>query len=182
MGDWQLDLYHTQVEFSAKHLGMMTVRGLFTDLNAKAHIEPDHPESSWVELTIDASSVRTHNATRDNDLRSPNFLDTEKFPTITFKSTKVEPISDERFTLTGDLTIKGITRPVSLEVMKYGEFNDERMGHRIAYSATGRINRKDFGLHVDFVLDNRLVVGEEVTISIEGELLEQKETASAGTG
>src|SRR5438093_1609459 len=136
MGNWQLDPYHTQVEFSAKHLGMMTVRGHFAEVNAAADIDPDHPEASSVQVTIDAASIRTHNPTRDDDLRSSNFLEVDKFPTITYKSTSVEPSGPDRYLLTGDLTIKGVTRPVTLEVAKYGEFSDPMMGHRIAYSAS----------------------------------------------
>ena len=89
MGNWQLDPYHTQLEFSAKHLGMMTVRGNFDELSAKADIDPDHPETSSVEVTISTASIRTNNGIRDNDLRSSNFLDVEHYPVITFKSTSV---------------------------------------------------------------------------------------------
>ena len=138
---WQFDPYHTQVEFAAKHLGMMTVRGHFAEINATGTIDPDHPETSSVEVTIQTASIRTHNAQRDNDLRSSNFLETDKYPTITFKSTKIQPTGQDRYTMTGDLTIKGNTRPVTLNVVKYGEFNDPNMmGHRIAYSAEGEIN------------------------------------------
>ena len=118
MGNWQLDPYHTQVEFSAKHLGMMTVRGHFAEVSATADIDPDHPETSSVEVTIQAVSIRTHNETRDNDLRSSNFLEVDKFPTIVFKSTSVEPSGQDQYTMTGDLTIKGNTRPVVLRVLK----------------------------------------------------------------
>src|SRR6266545_2751800 len=128
MENWQLDPYHTQVEFSAKHLGMMTVRGHFAEVSATADIDPDHPEASSV-----------------------------------------------------DLTIKGNTRPVALEVVKYGEFNDPMMRHRIAYSAHGQIKRKDFGMSFNMVLDGRFVVSDEIPIMIEGELVEQQpaETASS---
>jgi polyisoprenoid-binding protein YceI len=91
MGNWHLDPYHTQVEFAAKHLGMMTVRGHFAEVSAVADIDPDHPQASSVQVTIQTVSIRTHNETRDNDLRSSNFLEIEKFPTITFKSTSVVP-------------------------------------------------------------------------------------------
>jgi polyisoprenoid-binding protein YceI len=180
MGNWQLDPYHTQVEFSAKHLGMMTVRGNFAELSATADIDPDHPETSSVEVTIQTVSIRTHNDARDNDLRSSNFLEADKFPTIVFKSTGVEPSGPDQYTLTGDLTIKGNTRPVELRVVKYGEFNDPMMGHRIAYSAQGQINRKEFGLTFNMMLDGRFVVSDEIQINIEGELVEQEaaETAS----
>ena len=142
MGNWQLDPYHTQVEFSAKHLGMMTVRGYFDEFSATADIDPEHPETASVEVTISTASIRTNNGIRDNDLRSSNFL----------------------------------------EVEKYGEFNDAgMMGHRIAYGATTKINRKDFGVSLSMVLDGRIVVSEEIQITIEGELVEQKEAAEAAS-
>jgi len=174
LGNWQLDPYHTQVEFAAKHLGMMTVRGHFAEVSSVADIDPDHLEALSVEVTIQAASIRTHNETRDNDLRSSNFLEADKFPTMTFKSTSVVPAGTDRYTLTGDLTIKGTTRPVALQVLKYGEFNDPMMGHRIAYSASGQINRKEFGLSFNMMLDGRLVVSDEIQIMIEGELVEQQ--------
>ncbi len=180
MGSWQLDPYHTQVEFAAKHLGMMTVRGYFDEVSAVADIDPDHPETSSVEVTISTASIRTNHPMRDNDLRSSNFLEVEKYPVMTFKSTSVEPAAGDHYTLTGDLTIKGTTRSVSLDVTRYGEFNDPgMMGHRIAYGANTKINRKDFGLSFNAILDGRLVVGEEIQIMIEGELVEQKEIAEA---
>ena len=90
MGNWQLDPYHTQVEFSAKHLGMMTVRGYFDDVSVIGDIEPDKPEMSSVEAIIQTASVRTNNPARDDDLRSSNFLQVSDYPTITFKSTEVD--------------------------------------------------------------------------------------------
>jgi polyisoprenoid-binding protein YceI len=182
MGNWQLDPYHTQVEFSAKHLGMMTVRGQFEDVSAVADIDPANPEAASVEVTIQTVSVKTNNPARDNDLRSGNFLEVEKYPVITFKSTGVQAAGADHFSLAGDLTIKDTTRPVTLDVTKYGEFNDPMMGHRIAYGATTHINRRDYGLSFAMMLDGRFVVSEEIQITIEGELVEQKETAEAAAG
>src|SRR6266581_4485708 len=139
MGIWKFDPYHTQVEFSAKHLGMMTVRGHFAEVTASGDIDVEHPERSKVEATINTASIRTHNEQRDNDLRSSDFLEVEKHPTITFKSTSIEPAGEDRYTMTGDLTIKGATQPLTLTVVKYGEFNDPNMGHRIGYGAEGQI-------------------------------------------
>jgi len=164
MVDWQLDPYHTQVEFSAKHLGMMTVRGHFADVNSTAQIDPDHPESSSIDVTIQTASIRTHNETRDNDLRGSNFLEVEKFPTIGFTSTELRATGDDHYTLTGDLTIKNITHPVTLNAFMLGEFNDPMMGHRIGYNATGKINRRDFGVTLNVVLDGRFVVSDEIQI------------------
>ncbi len=172
---WQFDPYHTQVEFAAKHLGMMTVRGTFLEVTATGYIDPEHPEASSVDITIQAASIRTHNAQRDNDLRSSNFLEIDKYPTMHFKSTEIKPTGQDRYTVTGDLTIKGNTRPVTLSVVKYGEFNDPNMGHRIGYSAEGKINRKDFGMTFNAMLDGRWIVSDEVQIMIEGEFVEQKQ-------
>jgi polyisoprenoid-binding protein YceI len=184
MGTWKFDPLHTQVEFSAKHLGMMTVRGHFAEVTAGGDIDVEHPERSSVEATINTASIRTHNEQRDNDLRSSSFLEVEKFPTMTFKSTKVEPTGADRYDMTGDLTIKGVTRPVTLKVVKYGEFTDPNMGHRIGYAAEGQINRRDFGMTFSMMLDGKFIVSNEVQINIEGELLEveesKTETAAAG--
>jgi polyisoprenoid-binding protein YceI len=172
---WAFDPYHTQVEFSARHLGMMTIRGNFLDVTANGFIDPEHPEASSVDITIQTASIHTDNPKRDNDLRSSNLLEVEKYPTITFKSTNIQQAGADSYNLTGDLTIKGVTKPVTLSVKKYGEFNDPMMGHRIAYGAEGKINRRDFGVTFDYVLDGRLVVSEEIKIFIEGEFVEQKE-------
>ena len=181
MSTWKFDPYHTQVEFSAKHLGMMTVRGHFAEVTATGEIDVEHPEHSKIEASINTLSIRTHNETRDNDLRSSNFLEAEKYPTITFKSTRIEPAGTDRYKLNGELTIKGTTRPVSLDVVRYGEFNDPRMGHRIGYAASGQINRKDFGMKFDAVLDGKFVVSNEIQINIEGELVEEQAAVAKET-
>ena len=172
MGTWKFDPMHTQVEFSAKHLGMMTVRGHFNEVVATGEIHPDRPERSKVEATINTASIRTHNEQRDKDLRSSNFLEIDKYPTMTFKSTMVESLGGDRYRVTGDLTIKATTRRVELDVIRYGEFRDERMGHRIGYAAEARINRKDFGMNFDVMLDGKFIVSNEIQINIEGEIVE----------
>jgi polyisoprenoid-binding protein YceI len=180
-GVWKADPFHTQVEFATKHLGMMTVRGHFTELTVDGHLDPDHPEATSFEVTVRTASIRTHNDIRDNDLRSSNFLEVDKYPTITFKSTKIERSGQDRYAVTGDLTIKGITRPVTLVGAVYGEFNDPRMGHRIAYSGEGKIDRREFGLTFSPMLDGKFVVGNEVQLMIEGEIVEQKPEPAAGS-
>lgn len=170
---WAFDPYHTQVEFSAKHLGMMTVRGLFLDVSASGNIYPDNPEASSVEVIVQTASIRTHNEKRDSDLQTSNFLETDKYPTMTFKSTEIKAAGQDRYTMAGDLTIKGTTRPVTLTVVKYGEFTDPHMGHRIGYSAEGQINRKDFGMTFNMLMDGRWMVSDEVQVMIEGEFVEQ---------
>ena len=180
MSDWKFDPMHTQVEFSAKHLGMMTVRGHFAEVTASGHIDPDNPPSSQVEATINTASIRTHNSQRDNDLRGSNFLEIEKYPTMHFKSTKVEHTGRDRYKVHGDLTIKATTKPVTLDVVRYGEFNDPAMGHRIGYAAEAKINRKDFGMNFNAMLDGKFVVSNEIEINIEGEILEVKVPAETG--
>jgi polyisoprenoid-binding protein YceI len=173
-GVWQADAYHTQVAFTAKHLGMMTVRGHFNDVAITGHIDPDHPDALAIDVTIQTASIQTNHPKRDDDLRASNFLDTATYPTITFKSTRVESLGENRYNLTGDLTIKGITHPVTLNGIVYGEFNDPMMGHRVGYSAEGKINRKDFGMTFSMMLDGKYIVSDEVQLSIEGEIVERK--------
>lgn len=180
---WQIDPFHLQVEFATKHLGMMTVRGHFTEVSTTGTIDPEHPERSNVEVTIQAASIRSNNAMRDDDLRSANFLDVDTYPTITFASTRIEPNGPDRYTMTGDLTIKGQTRPVTLKALRYGELNDPgMMGHRIAYSAEGEIDRREFGLTFNMLLDGRWAVGDQVAIMIELEFVEQKQEEAAAPG
>ena len=176
---WQLDPYHTQVEFSAKHFGMMTVRGHFRDVTVSGQIDPANPAAAAVEVTIDVASLTTNNPQRDNDLRSSYFLELDKYPTITFKSTSIQPKGNDQYTLTGDLTIKGTTNPVTLELQRYGEVNDPRMGHRVSFGAEGQINRKDFGMEFDMLADNRLVVSHEIKIFVELEVVEQQAPVAA---
>jgi polyisoprenoid-binding protein YceI len=181
MGTWKFDPYHTQVEFSAKHLGMMTVRGHFAEVTAAGEIDAEQPENSKIEATINTASIRTHNEFRDNDLRSGNFLEVEKYPTIKFKSTGIEPAGKDKYKLTGDLTIKDVTKPITLNVVRYGEFNDPNMGHRIGYAAQGQLNRKDYGMKFEAVLDGKFVVSNEIQINIEGELVEEKAAEKAAS-
>ena len=179
MSNWKFDPMHTQVEFSAKHLGMMTVRGHFAEVTATGDIHPEHPERTTVQATINTASIRTHNEQRDKDLRSSNFLEIDKYPTMTFKSIKLEMTGPDSATLMGDLTIKGNTHPVTLKVVKYGEFNDPNMGHRIGYAAETVIDRKDFGMRFDLMLDGKFIVSNEIQINIEGELIEAPESPTA---
>src|SRR5260370_8032188 len=144
MGTWKFDPYHPQVEFSAKHLGMMTVRGHFAEVTATGDLDPEHPARSTVEAVINTASIRTHNEQRDNDLRSSNFLEIDKYPTMSFKSTKIEHTGGDRYKVAGDLTIKGITHPVTLNALRYGEFNDPQMGPRIGYPARPQITPQPY--------------------------------------
>jgi polyisoprenoid-binding protein YceI len=171
---WVADPYHTQVEFAAKHLGMMTVRGHFADVVVTGTIDPVQHDATDIEVTIQTASIHTNNEQRDNDLRASNFLEVDKYPTMTFKSTKVTHAGGDRYHLSGDLTIKGITHPVTLNLVRYGEFNDPRMGHRFSYGGETQIHRKDFGMTFSAMLDGKWIVSDEIQILIEGELIEQQ--------
>jgi polyisoprenoid-binding protein YceI len=159
----------------------MTVRGHFQEVATTGEINPAQPEHSNFEVLINVASLTTNNPQRDNDLRSSYFLELDKYPTITFKSTSIQPQGQDHYTLTGDLTIKGITRPVTLALQRYGEVNDPRMGHRVSFGAEGQINRKDFGMEFDMLADNRLVVSHEIRIFIEAEVVEQVAPVTAAT-
>jgi polyisoprenoid-binding protein YceI len=173
MGAWTFDPMHTQVEFAAKHLGMMTVRGNFTEVAGSGKIDAENLENSAIELVVTTASIQTHNARRDNDLRASTFLDVEHHPTITFRSRTIEPRGGDTYDVTGDLTIKGVTREESFNLVRYGEFNDpDTMGHRVAYAADGEINRKDFGMSFEMMADGKLIVRNEIKLHIEGELVE----------
>jgi polyisoprenoid-binding protein YceI len=173
MGTWAFDPMHTQVEFAAKHLGMMTVRGNFTEVSGSGEIDAEKLENSNVEWVVNTASIQTHNARRDDDLRASTFLDVEHHPTMTFRSRTIESRGAGSYEVVGDLTIKGVTREVSLDLVRYGEFNDpSTMGHRVAYAADGEINRKDFGMSFEMVADGKLIVGHEIKLHIEGELVE----------
>lgn len=173
-GVWVADPYHTQVEFSAKHLGMMTVRGHFADVSVTGNIDPNQPENTTLEVTVQIASIKTNHEQRDKDLLASNFFEVDAFPTMTFKSTKIEHVGGDRYTMAGDLTIKGATNPVTLNMTRLGEFNDPMMGHRFAYSGEGTISRKDFGMSFSMMLDGKLIVSDEIKILLEGEIVEKK--------
>jgi len=173
------DTAHTSIDFKVKHMMVTSVRGSFKEFTGQIIGDLENPTTAEIDVQINAASIDTNNEQRDKDLRASNFLEVDKFPTMTFKSTKIEPAGPELYTLTGDLTIKGHTRPVTLKVVKYGEFNDPNMGHRIGYAAEGEINRKDFGMTFEMMLDGKWIVSNEIQINIEGELLEAKESETA---
>ncbi len=173
-GVWQADPYHTQVEFSAKHLGMMTVRGHFSNVSVMGNINPNQPENTSLEVTVQIASIKTHNEQRDKDLLASNFFEADTYPTMTFKTTKIEHVEGDRYAMTGDLTLKGVTHPITLNMTRLGEFNAPMMGHRFAYSGEGKINRKDFGMSFSAMLDGKLVVSDEIQIHLEGEIVEKK--------
>jgi polyisoprenoid-binding protein YceI len=167
---WNLDPGHAQVNFSAKHMGIMTVRGDFTDVQATLDFNEDDFTASSVEATIQAASLMTNDSKRDDHLRSADFLDVEHYPTITFKSTRIERAAHERYRMTGDLTIHGVTRPVTLEVVYSGQIKDPWGNTRAGFSAETTFKRSDWGLNWNAVLETGgLLVSDDIKIAIEVE-------------
>jgi len=171
---WKIDAGHSLAEFGVKHLMVSTIKGRFTDIAGTITVDENDVTKSSVEVTISVASVNTFDENRDNHLKSPDFFDVEQFPTITFKSTKVEKKSGDRLDVTGDLTIHGVTRPVTLETEFNGRGASPWGSEVIAYSAETSISRKDFGLGWNVALEaGGVVVGDKVKIAIEAEAVKQ---------
>jgi polyisoprenoid-binding protein YceI len=175
-GTWQIDPNHSAAQFAVRHLGLSTVRGAFTKVAGTANLDEQDITKSTIEVTIDASSVDTRVPNRDNDLRSDHFFDVAKYPTITFKSKKVEQLAPGKLKVTGDLTIHGTTKEVVLDVDgPTAPVKDPWGNQRLAASATTRINRQDYGVKYNAAMDNGgLVVGNDVDITIDVELVQPK--------
>ena len=172
-GTWNVDVAHSSIGFVARHLMVTKVRGRFLSFAGTLTIADD-PLASKVEASADIASVSTGDEGRDGHLKSPDFFDAEKFPQITFKSTKVEKAGKDQLKVTGDLTIKGVTKPVVLAVEgPTAEIKDPWGNTRRGFSATTKINRKDFGLSWSKTIEAGPVVGDEVKIELEGELIKQ---------
>jgi len=165
---WQIDPAHSSAQFSVKHLGVSTVRGAFTKVSGTAKYNPADPSKTSVDVTIDASSVDTRVDMRDKDLRSPNFLDVEKYPTITFHSKHAESAAPGKLRITGDLTIKTTTKEVVLDVDgPSAAIKDPWGNQRVGASASTKINRNDFGVSADAGM-----IGDDLTITIDAELFQ----------
>lgn len=166
---WKLDPSHTLVEFSAKHLMITTVKGRITDVEGTIVMDEKNPRNSSVEATLKAVSIDTRTEQRDQHLRSADFLNAELFPEIRFRSTKIEGDKDS-FKLTGDLTIRDVTRPITLDIRFEGQQADPWGGERIGFSGSGKIDRRDFGLTWNQALETGgVVVGNDVKINLEVE-------------
>jgi polyisoprenoid-binding protein YceI len=166
---WQLDPAHSSAQFAVRHLGVSTVRGAFTKVSGTVLYDAANLSRSSIQTTIETASVDTRVEMRDNDLRSPNYLDVQKFPTITFKSKKVEAAGTGKLKITGDLTIHGVTKEVVLDVDGPSPAMKDPWGNqRMGASATTKINRMDFG-----VAGAPAVVGDEITITLDIEMIKK---------
>ena len=168
---WEIDPNHTASQFSIRHLGISTVRGLFEKTSGTVTYDPADPSKTTIDVSIDAATVNTRVERRDNDLRSPNFFDVAKYPTITFKSKHTEAAGSGKLKITGDLTMHGVTKEVVLDVEGPTEPMNDPMGSiRMGASATTSINRKDFGVNGAPAL-----AGEQVQITLDVELKRPKQ-------
>ncbi|HEY9384645.1 MAG TPA: YceI family protein [Gemmatimonadales bacterium] len=171
---WTIDPTHTEVGFAVKHLMIATVRGRFADVRGTVQMDETDPASAQVEVAIGVASIHTGNADRDAHLRSPDFFDVDHFPTITFRSRQVESAADGDLRLLGDLTIRGVSRPVALEVRREGTIQDPWGNRRAGFSAALRIRRSDFGITWNQLIEaGGVAVGDEVRISLEAELIQE---------
>jgi len=167
-GTWKIDPMHSTAQFSVRHLGISTVRGAFTKVSGTANYDAADPAKTSLDASIEAASVDTRVEMRDNDLRSPNFLDAQKYPTITFHSKQVKATGAGKLQITGDLTIHGVTKEVVLDVDGPSAAVKDPWGNqRIGASATTKINRMDFE-----VKGAPVVVADEINITIDVELIQ----------
>ncbi|WP_297217451.1 YceI family protein [Thermoplasma sp.] len=170
---WTADLAHSNVEFVVRHMMISRVRGSFKKYDITYNGDPDKLEAGRATAKIDVASVFTGDNGRDEDLRSSNFFEVSKYPFITFESTKIEKISDESYKVHGNLTIKGVTKEVAFDGELGGILKDPYGNQRFGFSATASINRREFGLTWNMVLDNGgVMVGDTVKIEIALEMVE----------
>ena len=171
---WQLDPNHTLVEFSGKHMMFTTVKGRFKSMRGTITLDEADLAHSSVEVEIDTPSLDSGVEYRDNDLKSPNFLDIENHPVITFKSTRVEPLSSDHARVVGDLTIRGVTREVVLDTELTGRGKSPWGQELTAFEARTSIDRKDFGLTWNMALETGgFLVGDTIKIEIATEAIKQ---------
>jgi polyisoprenoid-binding protein YceI len=176
---WKFDEAHSTVGFSVKHMMITTVRGQFTKVDGTAIGDVHEPLAAEIDVDIDAASITTNNETRDNHLRSADFFDVENYPTISFKSTRIEDRGNERYHIVGDLTIRGVTREVVLEAEINGHGKTPFGTDVAGVSAKGKINRKEFGLNWNVALETGgWLVGDTINVDIEVQAVRQTEEQS----
>jgi polyisoprenoid-binding protein YceI len=166
---WEIDSTHSHVSFAIRVMSVSTTRGRFKTLRGQLHIDEQHPANSWVDAQVEAVSIDTRNKLRDAHLRSAAFFDVKKYSTITFTSTNVEHVDGQNYRVTGNLTLHGVTRPITFDVHYRGQ--STLMGARAGLSASATINRHDFSLGQGAAV--RLAASPKVTIEIDLETVQQ---------
>jgi Uncharacterized conserved protein len=182
MTEWTLDTAHANVEFSIKHMMITTIRGQFQELEVDVKFDEQAPERSSVVARIKTASITTNQERRDGHLRSPDFLDTEKYPEMLFRSTAIAKVSDRDYRISGDLTIKDQTHPVVLDAQLLGTVTGMQGGLLTGISADTKISRKDWDLSWNVALESGgWLLGDEITIHIEFELVAPARLLAAAT-
>lgn len=172
---WKLDPAHTDITFAVKHMMIATVRGRFSGVEGTLTGDPNDLANAKVEVKIDASTIDTRQEQRDDHLRSADFFEVEKFPEITFVSRQVTPKGGDAYEVVGDLTIRGVTQPITLDATFNGRGKDPWGNEKIGFSAEGRLNRKDFGLTWNAPLEaGGFLVSDEVRITIDAQFAGEK--------
>ncbi len=167
-GNYAIDPAHSRIGFVARHAMVTKVRGSFNEFDGSGYFDAENPANSHLELTIQAASIDTRNADRDGHLRSNDFFDIENHPQITYVSTAVEQVDAESYRVTGDLTIKGVTKPVAVEFEYTGTAVDPFGNTRIGFEGKTTVNRKDWGVNWNAVLEaGGLLVSEKVTLEFD---------------
>ncbi|MEW8977652.1 MAG: YceI family protein [Symbiobacterium sp.] len=170
---WVVDPSHSLVEFTVRHLMIARVKGRFTQFEGRIEADPENIPEATIEGTVTAASINTADEARDNHLRSADFFDVEHYPNLTFRSTRIERHGDG-YKMTGDMTIRGVTRPVTFDLEYLGTAKDPWGNEKIGFAATAKINRKDFGLTWNAVLETGgVLVGDEVRIELQIEAAKQ---------
>ena len=176
-GTWSLDPSHTSLELSVRHMMVATVRGRVSARSGTLVLSTDDPSSSYAEVEIDAASIDTGHPDRDAHLRSADFLDVERYPVMRFRSTEIEDRGDGSFRLRGDLTVKDVTKPVTLDGEFGGAVRDPYGNDRIGFSATATIDRTEFGLRWNAALETGgVVVGDKVKLAVDAEFTKAPES------
>ena len=164
---WQIDPNHTSAQFSVRHMMVSTVRGTLGKVTGTIEYDGQSPQSITADVTIDVAGLNTNVEGRDKDLRSDNFFDVAKYPTVTFKSTRVEGVTAGHFRLVGDLTVHGVTKEVALEVDGPSPPLKQGPNLRVGASATTKLNRRDFGLQYNRMIEAAPIVGDDVQVTID---------------
>ena len=177
---WQIDASHSNINFTARHMMISKVRGQFENFDGTVNFDPDYPENTTIDISIDIDSLTTNDEQRDNHLKSPDFFDAAKYPVMTFKSKKVEQVDEDSGKLYGDLTIRGTMKPVVLDVEYAGQAKSPWGTISAGFSASATINRKDWGLNWNQALETGgVLVGDKIKIDIDLELVKQPESVPA---
>ena len=179
-GDWDLDPAHTRIGFSAKHAMVTNVRGAFNDVSGSLHVDFDEPAKSTAEIVIQVASIDTRSAQRDDHLRSADFFDAEQWPEITFRSTRIEEVGDNALVVSGDLTIRDITKPITIPLEFTGAQTDAYSALRAGFEGTRRVNRREYGLEWNMALDaGGWLVSEKITLEFEISAVKRDTAAQA---